>query len=205
MPSHSTTIDLEAINGRLPASSALWRAASDEIVSNATSWIKGTKERGNIEASNLFKTGGLLPRVTSGFLPKESLSEADMNVQPINPPRIIPSHQLERKAFKIIQEWEGYVVAIGDATFTAQLVDMTAGDTRPKEKAEFLIEDLSNDDKPLLQEGSVFRWLIVYNNYRGTKERVSVLYFRNQPAWRRSHQNAGGEGSQNILGAIKWK
>jgi hypothetical protein len=206
MPSDSATIDWESLNGRLPGSSAMRQARPDAIISNTTNWITATQKKGDAEASKWSLTGGLLPRVTAGFLPKESLSEVEAIIPPIKSvPKIIASHKLERKSFKIIQEWEGYVVAIGDTTFTAHLVDMTAGDRRPKEQAEFLIEDLCNDDKPFLQEGGVFRWLIVYNSFRGTKERASVLYFRNLPAWRRPRPSEGKESSQHILGAIKWR
>jgi hypothetical protein len=82
-----------------------------------------------------------------------------------------------------LQEWEGYVSEVGEKTFRARLVDLTANQKFEDEVAEFAIEELSDDNAALLLEGAVFRWVIGYQRSEsGTKRRVSEVVFRRLPA-----------------------
>ena len=69
-----------------------------------------------------------------------------------------------------LQEWEGYVVEIGDTDFTARLVDLTAGSSYEEEEATVPLNELSDNDIVKLRIGSLFRWVIGYERSpAGTK------------------------------------
>ena len=82
-----------------------------------------------------------------------------------------------------LQEWEGYVLEIGDIDFVARLVDLTAGSTHEEEEAVIPLAELSDEDSRKMRPGSIFRWVIGYErNAAGTKKRVSQIVFRDLPA-----------------------
>lgn len=95
-------------------------------------------------------------------------------------PRITPQENF----FAALQEWEGYVVEIGNDSFTARLRDVTAGGMHEEEEAEFPLDDISESDRDLLKPGAIFRWAIGYLRTRGgTKRRISQIVFRRLPQW----------------------
>ncbi len=86
--------------------------------------------------------------------------------------------------FTPLQEWEGYVVEVNEMTFTARLVDLTAGQEQEEEEADIPIAELSDADRLMLQPGAIFCWTIGCRRTRaGTRERVSRIAFRRLPAW----------------------
>ena len=97
---------------------------------------------------------------------------------PTLPPRRPPSASLHP-----LQEWEGYVVEVGERDFTARLIDLTAGASREEEEAVIPMEEVSDSDAAKMREGSIFRWVIGYERSpAGTKKRVSQIVFRDLPA-----------------------
>ena len=81
-----------------------------------------------------------------------------------------------------LQEWEGYVIAIDKDSFTARLVDITAGETRATETATIPLNEISKTEADEMEIGSFFRWVIGYQrDATGTKHRVSVIVFRDLP------------------------
>jgi len=104
-----------------------------------------------------------------------------------------------------LQEWEGYVAEVGDTTFTARLVDRTAGRFVEDEAAEFPIADLSDNDRGLLAPGAVFRWVIGYLRSRGgSKRRVSQITFRRMPAWSRRELREASKAAEHFLKTTAW-
>ena len=96
------------------------------------------------------------------------------------PPRKAPYQ------FRLLQQWEGTVTAIGEDEFTAELRDLT-DPKRPREEAVFDIEEISLGDRPLFVLGSVFRWSMGYRtSIEGQRERVSLFRFVRIPDWRKS-------------------
>ena len=79
--------------------------------------------------------------------------------------------------FHPLQEWEGYVVNIGDTNFTARLVDLTAGRSQEDEEAIVPLTEISHYDRAKMREGSYFRWVIGYESTTGTRIRVSQSCF----------------------------
>ena len=85
--------------------------------------------------------------------------------------------------FHALQEWEGYVLEIGETDFVARLVDLTAGSAQEKEEAVIPLIELSDEDSAKMRPGSIFRWVIGYERTAvGTKRRVSQIVFRDLPA-----------------------
>jgi len=118
-------------------------------------------------------------------------------------PSTAPAPTLSLEA---LQEWEGYVTAIGDEIFRGRLIDLTAGRKIEEEEADFPICDLSDDDRELLEMGAVFRWIIGYQRAKGgTKRRVSQVTFRRLPAWTRKDLMQAKETAAELSHEISWK
>ncbi len=84
--------------------------------------------------------------------------------------------------FQVLQEWEGYIIEIGEDDFTARLLDLTAGSSHEEEEAVIPFSEISKDDLKHLRLGSIFRWIIGYaRSTNGTKQRVSQIVFREFP------------------------
>ena len=89
----------------------------------------------------------------------------------------------ERDRFHALQEWEGYVVDVGETDFGARVVDLTAGSEQAEEEATIPLSEISDSDAERIREGSIFRWVIGYErSVTGTKKRVSQIVFRDLPA-----------------------
>ena len=84
--------------------------------------------------------------------------------------------------FQVLQEWEGYVIEIGEDDFTARLLDLTAGSLHEEEEVVIPFSEISKDDLKHLRLGSIFRWIIGYaRSTNGTKQCVSQIVFREFP------------------------
>jgi len=106
-------------------------------------------------------------------------------------PIVLPERTTVRSGqsrFEPLQSFEGTVLALCGDRFEARLRDQTDGN-KPLEVAEFLVEDVSDDEKDRVCPGAVFYWNIGYRVHSwGQKERSSVIVFRQLPAWSRSDQ-----------------
>lgn len=97
------------------------------------------------------------------------------------PPSAAP--RMPPTTFHALQEWEGYVVDIGETDFVARVVDLTAGSEQADEEATIPLSEISDRDAERIREGSIFRWVIGYErSVTGTKKRVSQIVFRDLPA-----------------------
>lgn len=84
--------------------------------------------------------------------------------------------------FTVLQSWEGVVVSVNDAEFTAILTDRTTENS--EEEVVIGIEEISEDDRKLVKPGAVFYWFIGYKDAPGEpRRRVSQIRFRRLPAW----------------------
>ena len=106
-------------------------------------------------------------------------------------------------SFHAIQEWEGYIIEIGDTDFVARLVDLTAGATHEEEEALIPLAEISDDDAAGMQLGSIFRWVIGYErSAAGTKKRVSQFVFRDLPVVTRSDLRDGESWAREIIRSL---
>lgn len=110
-----------------------------------------------------------------------------------------------RDRFVVLQEWEGLVCDISEGAFVARLIDVTRKGS-PDEEADFLIEDLREDDRVLLRQGAIFRWVIGYDTKRdGTKRRASQLVFRRLPQWTRKEIDEADNQAKYLASTIEWQ
>lgn len=108
------------------------------------------------------------------------------------------------EVFQSLQEWEGVVLNISDSTFTARLVDVFDKDA-PDEEADFLRQDLRNDDFKMLEPGAVFRWVVGYVIKKdGTKRRSSDIVFRRLPQWTQRDISEADEEARSLLESVDW-
>ena len=99
-----------------------------------------------------------------------------------------------------VQEWEGYVVAMGDKAFVAHLVDLTAGATYAEEEAIIPFVEVSAEDAARMRIGSIFRWVIGYERSPdGTRDRVSQIVFRDTPRMTKADFEEGKAWARKIV------
>ena len=111
-------------------------------------------------------------------------------------PRIRPS------LFKCVKKWECVVIQVEEDTFTARLVD-ASGESEDSMSA-FSIDEVSRDDRRLIEPGAVFYWSIGYKeNASGTRTRESILVFRRVPAWSKQALERINKESDKMLEYFK--
>ena len=101
---------------------------------------------------------------------------------------------------RALQEWEGYVVEIGERDFTARLTDLTKNSSYEDAEAVIPFAEIADDDADRMRLGSVLRWVIGYERSPSeTKKRVSQFVFRNLPAVTRTDLEEGEEWARRVL------
>jgi hypothetical protein len=95
----------------------------------------------------------------------------------LTPPKITPFKEYS----KAIQKWEGTVISLVDDTFKAVLRPIT-GDNIEQE-AEIYIEDITPNERTLIEPGSIFYWSIGYLESPSGRKRESIIRFRRLPPW----------------------
>lgn len=106
-------------------------------------------------------------------------------------------------AFNSLFKREGIVLSISEKHFTAKLVDLEH--KAPNEIADFPFDEISDDDKSLLKEGSVFYWNIGFKLLpTGQKERSSLIRFRRLPAWSRREIESAHKKAEELASLFGW-
>ena len=108
-----------------------------------------------------------------------------------------------RDYFISLQEWEGAVVQISTDSFLARLVDLTQ--QNPDEEADFLLDDVSDEDRKLVAPGAVFYWCIGYRVRKGQRSRTSEIRFRRLPAWTEREVEESKHKAAELQRAIIWE
>ena len=106
--------------------------------------------------------------------------------------------------FTSLQEWEGVVTKVMNDAFLARLIDLTHRGA--DEEAEFPIDEVSEEDKPLINVGAIFYWNIGYHtSYSGQRTRTSIIRFRRLPAWTQREIDAAKREAERIEKALGWQ
>lgn len=113
--------------------------------------------------------------------------------------------QVNIPIFYSLQKWEGTILSINDAeeTFTASLIDLKIK-RDIKEIGEFLIGDISNDDKELFKVGAIFYWHICYDENEGQRERKSLIRFKRQHYWSNKEIAEAEDESEKLGKMFGW-
>jgi hypothetical protein len=101
-----------------------------------------------------------------------------------------------------LQEWEGQVQEVGANSFSARLVDLTAGEKEETEEAELPLDDLIESDRALLVPGAVFRWIIGYRYMYGQKERFTRFVIRRLPMWTEQEVRSADQEADELHHAL---
>ena len=111
--------------------------------------------------------------------------------------------RLRTPSFHALQEWEGYVLEIGDTDFAARLIDLTAGSSHEQEEADIPLAEISDKDSVKIRPGSVFRWVIGYErSVAGTRRRVSQIVFRDLPEITATDLRDGEEWANDAIRSL---
>ena len=113
---------------------------------------------------------------TSGTVPFE-VHEVNTSAEIIPLPKFRAARNQE-KVFSATKEWEGVVVNVTSSNIVANLRDLTASDEET-DVVEIPLVDVPRNDRHLLREGAIFRYLIGYaKNYGGTLSTKRHVYIR---------------------------
>lgn len=93
------------------------------------------------------------------------------------PPKMTPF----KEYFKAIQKWEGKVVSLSTDTFRAILSPLVG--ERIEQEAEIYVQDVTPDERSLIEPGAIFYWSIGYLERPSGRVRESVIRFRRLPTW----------------------
>lgn len=140
----------------------------------------------------------------------EQIPEDLLDLPPLDAPSVLKRKigqvALPRARQVIIQEFEGRVISISpdEGLFTAYLTDVTSGSSEESEDVDLPIEDISDADLPMFEEGAIFRWLIGYRYVGTTKERFSKLVLRRVPAWSKRQREQIWQKAEESAKALRW-
>jgi hypothetical protein len=125
--------------------------------------------------------------------PVESVAPEVSELKRIKHTTMIP------RRFTVLQHWEGVVTEVCSDSFWAELRDLTEFGN-PSDLVEIPLSDISDNDKPLVEPGSMFYWNIGYekSNY-GQISRVSEIRLRRTPVWTKSMLKRVDQGAENLL------
>lgn len=109
-----------------------------------------------------------------------------------------------RDKFISFHKWEGIVTKIRRDSFYAKLTSLFSDDA--DEEAEFSLEEIPADDRPLLQVGSVFYWNVGYHDSStGQRSRSSIIRFRRLPVWTKRDIEDARRRAAEIGDFLGWK
>ncbi len=112
-------------------------------------------------------------------------------------PAVWAAPSVEKETFVALQRWEGTVTACGGETFLARLNDLTSGGLN--EEVELLMDDVPEEDRPLVEPGAVFYWSVGHLvKPSGERPRISSLRFRRLPVWSSSELEAARERATDV-------
>lgn len=113
----------------------------------------------------------MMPRTLApGFDGPEPLADRAENDEgaPVKPK--------QTETLDVLQEWEEYVVRIGNTDFTAELLDLTAGASFAEGEADIPLTFLTDGDVAKIQAESVFRWTIRLRALGGGNQEACLPY-----------------------------
>ncbi len=146
---------------------------SESAQSVADEVVKRALARRSVETGSAYQ-GMKAPTLHA---PLRSANSADSVALVSFPPPVPPVPR--RATLCALQEWEGYVVDIGEEDFIARMIDLTAGHEHESEEAIIPITVISDHDASRIVTGSIFRLVIGYERSpEGARKQVSQIVFR---------------------------
>ena len=117
-----------------------------------------------------------------------------------------PSFVQPTEDFNSVRNWEGVVLSVGEDTFFARVRDPDEKSDLGETTLEVPIEDVTEDEKPLLTEGAVFYLTLGYRQMPGQPRRKdATLIFRRMPAWSKNRLAAAQKLEKKLTSILKPK
>lgn len=105
--------------------------------------------------------------------------------------------------FTALQKWEGFVLEVGQETFTARLVDLK--NEGIEEEAEIYLNEITPEDYQLLKPGAIFYWSIGYlDHYGGQRFNTGMIRFRRLPGFSKQEIQLAQEKADEIIKLFGW-
>lgn len=166
---------------------------------DASALVNAWLVRGNYISGSFRTSTPVKPVPDDDYTGHPQVPDGHASVLDLPPrPRRVPS-----ATFHALQEWEGYVLEVGEEAFEARLIDMTVGGTYEGEEATIPLLEISDHDAKRLRVGAIFRWVIGYERTTGgNRRRVSQIVFRDLPAITKSDLRAGQEWAANMFKSL---
>jgi hypothetical protein len=124
---------------------------------------------------------------------------------PLNLTEMLTKQSNHIASFRMLQEWDGYILSIGSDAFVARLTDLTSKGQQDAQQVEIRFEELDDDSKARLAVGRYFRWAIGYERSRsGQKTRVSRIAIRQLPAWTASQLAQAEKEAARLSRELQW-
>jgi hypothetical protein len=142
----------------------------------------------------------------ASLLSKVKIAEAfELERDEFDIPKIKRYHLFNHKnSFGTSQNWIGYVTSIGSSSFKANIEDLDIQNTT-YEEVEFDIDDVEEEDRTLLSEGSVFYWSVGYEYRGGTKSKQSILRFKRLPTLNGADIDNALDLTNDLFDNLKWE
>ncbi len=97
---------------------------------------------------------------------------------------------------RVKHQWEGCITKVLEKKFLADLVN----EDEDELIAEFDIDDVSEDDKELIQVNNIFYWSIGHRTTQGNQRiNEEIIIFRRLPAWRKFDINKPSEKAKKFI------
>jgi hypothetical protein len=180
--SNKATVAFKDLNSQIPMESDL-----ATIASHLKTLLKESQlESLSSEKEKFEPTSALFTQNGRYVLPEKALE--NLNAYFATKQEVLPKDNKPEAtdSFAVLKRWEGSVTAINGNVITAEVVDLDS-QIPLKEEIEIEFEDISEEDKSLVEIGAVFYWSVGYStSIDRTVMRGSVFRFRRLPAWSRS-------------------
>jgi hypothetical protein len=148
---------------------------TDTRIAGTVTFDQGTQTRSGSE------------RVTDGTgtsAPPKRVATVPIPVRPV---------MIERTENKLLQLWEGRVSSVAHNEFTAVVTDKT-DPKNPDEEVTISLDELGEEDVPLVRAGAVFYWSVRYEQDVGMpRQRVTRIRFRRLSGWNQTERERAEE------------
>ena len=188
-------------------SGGYWRMAEQETAVDL-GMIESTSHEGNEGQRPLHV---VRPRLTveddaNAMGERPTLSDSQLGFVAPPVPYIEPAvrSRLPRTSFRVLQAWEGVVTALGEDSFAVRLVDLVGN--MPDEEADVSFDEVSDDERELVNVGAVFLLHVGYaTSEGGQRSRVAILRIRRLPVWTETELSSASKAAQQQADSIRWR
>jgi hypothetical protein len=132
-----------------------------------------------------------------------SINDAAPPIQRFRVPWNPPAPKTAGDVYELREKFDGVVLSVGQDNFEARLFPSEASD-EPVE-TEFSKDDLSIEDRALLEPGTMFVLTIGYRTSGSSRRRESYFYLRRMPAMTDEQVSQASVRASQYRDELQWK